>query len=317
MNWIRIVFSYKTIIAQFCKFQHDRIKNYMWFWYAFFSALFSGFSVLLNKKALFKINTSLVSWSLFAFSIPFLIFPAFKDGIPELTIFFWPVTILAVVIFALAKTLALKSLKGSLMSEIIPLSFFGVFFQYIFGLIFFSEVLKFIPFIGLVLIIFGGYLLKIKEAKEGILQPFKLLFTNKNAFIYLIALILMVLTSSFDKMGLNNMKPVNQSFLLLWENFLTTILIGLYMTRKKHDWIKDLKDNFLILSVSGITYTFLSLFYLYGITDGSLALVSGVKKLEIFFALILGWFMFGDKPEKEVWFGSLIMLLGVALIKIG
>jgi len=27
--------------------------------------------------------------------------------------------------------------------------------------------------------------------------------------------------------------------------------------------------------------------------------------------------MFGDKPEKEVWFGSLIMLLGVALIKIG
>ena len=289
----------------------------MWFWYAAMSALVSAVSVILNKKALNKINPSLLSWALFSFSIPFLIYPAFKDGWPKLNAMFWLVTTISVVLFAYAKTLSLKSLRGSLMSEVVPLAFFAVLFQYIFALIFFSEVLKLIPFIGLVLIIVGGYLLKAEEAREDLLKPFKLLFTNKNAFMYLLAMAIMPLTSIFDKYGLLNIKPVNQSFLLLWENFLTTILIGFYMTRKDKNWITDLKDNFWNLCLNGVVYTALALLYLYGITTGALALVSGVKKLEVFFVLLLGWFLFGDKPKKGVWIGSLIMLIGVILIKIG
>ena len=114
----------------------------MWFWYALLSALVSAVSVILNKKALKNINASLVSWALFAFSIPFLIYPAFKDGWPKLNIIFWIAITASVVMFAYAKTLALKSLKGSLMSEVVPLAFFSVLFQYIFGLIFYSEILK-------------------------------------------------------------------------------------------------------------------------------------------------------------------------------
>ena len=133
--------------------------------------------------------------------------------------------------------------------------------------------------------------------------------------MYLLAMAIMPLTSIFDKYGLLNIKPVNQSFLLLWENFLTTILIGFYMTRKDKNWITDLKDNFWNLCLNGVVYTALALLYLYGITTGALALVSGVKKLEVFFVLLLGWFLFGDKPKKGVWIGSLIMLIGVILIK--
>jgi len=289
----------------------------MWFWYALLSALVSAISVILNKKALNKINASLVSWALFAFSIPFLIYPAFKDGWPKLNSIFWIAITASVVMFAYAKTLALKSLKGSLMSEVVPLAFFAVLFQYIFALIFFSEVLKIIPILGLVLIIIGGYLLKVEEAKEDILKPFKLLFTNKNAFMYLVAMAIMPLTSVFDKTGLINIKPINQSFLLLWENVLTTVLIGFYMTKKDKQWITDLKNNFWSLCLNGIVYTALALLYLYGITTGALALVSGVKKLEVFFVLIFAWFLFGDKPKRGIWLGSLIMLLGVILIKIG
>ncbi|PIQ72828.1 hypothetical protein COY13_03770 [Candidatus Roizmanbacteria bacterium CG_4_10_14_0_2_um_filter_36_35] len=289
----------------------------MWFWYALLSALVSAVSVILNKKALKNINASLVSWALFAFSIPFLIYPAFKDGWPKLNIIFWIAITASVVMFAYAKTLALKSLKGSLMSEVVPLAFFSVLFQYIFGLIFYSEILKIIPILGLVLIIVGGYLLKVEEAREDFLKPFKLLFTNKNAFMYLVAMVIMPLTSVFDKAGLINIKPINQSFLLLWENVLTTILIGFYMTKKDKQWTIDLKNNFWSLCLNGIVYTVLALLYLYGITTGALALVSGVKKLEVFFVLIFAWFLFGDKPKRGVWLGSFIMLLGVILIKIG
>lgn len=203
------------------------------------------------------------------------------------------------------------------MSEIIPLSLFGVLFQYIFGLILFSEKLNFISISGLILIIIGGYFLKIEEAKEDFLKPFKLLFTNKGAFFYLIAFTLMVLASALDKMSLINMKPVNQSFYLFWTNLLSTILIGGYLVKNDKNWIEDLKNNFWLLFVGGLIFYLVSIFYLYGITDGPLALVSGVKKLEVFFVLLLGWFLFKDKPKIGVWIGSLIMLLGVILIKIG
>ena len=289
----------------------------MWFWYALSSALLSAFSVILNKRALKNINASLVSWALFAFSIPFLIYPSFKDGIPKVNISFWIAVTASVVSFAYAKTVALKSLKGSLTSEIVPLAFFAVLFQFIFGLIFFGETLTIMSMIGLVFIVIGGYILKVEETHEDVWRPFKLLFTNKNSRMYLIAMIIMTITSVFDKIGLKNIQPVNQSFVLLMENIMTTILIGFYMTRKDKNWFTEVKTNFWILFMSGITYVLLSLFYLYGITTGALALVSGVKKLEVFFVLLLGWVLFKDKPRKEVWIGCFIMLLGVVLVKLG
>jgi len=289
----------------------------MWFWYAIFSAVFSAVSVTLNKKALKNTNASLVSWALFAFSIPFLIYPAFKDGWPEVNGMFWFAITASVVIFAYAKTISLRSLKGSLMSEVVPLAFFGVFFQYILGLIFFSETLRIIPIIGLVLTVIGGYTLKVEEAKEDFIKPFKLLFTNKNSLMYLFAMMIYPITSALDKTGLLNMKSTNQSFLLLMENIMTTILIGVYMTKKDKRWTSDLKENFWPLFLNGIAYMAVSLLFIYGITTGALALVSGVKKLEVFFVLLLGWLLFGDKPKRGVWIGSLIMLLGIILIKLG
>lgn len=289
----------------------------MWFWYALLSAVVSAVSVILNKKALKNINASLVSWSLFAFSIPFLAYPALKDGWPKLNINFLVATFLSVVTFTYAKTLSLRSLKNSkLISEIVPLAFFSVFIQYILGLIFLSEKIKLLPFYGLTLIVFGGYFLKIKEAKEDILKPFTIIFTNKDSFLYLVAMLIMPFTALFDKIGLLNIKPINQSFLLFWENILTTILLAGYMTHKDKSWLKDLKINFKALFLNGVIYTLLALFFIYAITTGALALVSGVKKLEILFILLLGWFLFKDKPKKEVWIGSLIMLIGVALIKL-
>ena len=290
----------------------------MWFWYAIISALTSALSVLLNKKALYKVNASLVSWTLFAFSLPFLIYPSFKNGIPSLNYMFWLSALGSVIVFTFAKTLSLKSLGKGLMSEIVPLAFFSVLFQYIFGLIFFAEHLSLLTIAGLILIIGGGYILKVEEAKEDWLKPFKLLFTNKHAMYYLIAMILMTVSSVFDKTAMLNMKPINQSFYLLLGNIISTIIITFYLSKNNMKWVSDVKKNFWVLFTSAFAYVIVSLAYLLGITTGgALALVSGVKKLEVFFVLIFGMILFGDKPKKSVWLGSLIMLLGVILIKLG
>lgn len=289
----------------------------MWFWFAILSAVTSAVSVILNKKALKNVSASLVSWTLFAFSLPFLIYPSLKDGVPQLNVFFWMATLGSVISFAYAKTLALKSLKGSLMSEVVPLAFFSVLFQYMFGLVFFAETVSMIPVFGLILIIVGGYVLKVEEAKEGFWRPFQLLLTNKNALMYLGAMVLMTLSSAFDKAALINMQPINQSFYLFIGNIIITLMIAFYMSREDMKWVNHVKINFRVLFASATAYMVVSLSYLYGITTGALALVSGVKKLEVFFILLFGLIFFGDRPKRGVWIGSLIMLAGVFLIKLG
>lgn len=290
----------------------------MWFWYAIGSAVISAVSITLNKKALKNVNASLLAWSLFAFSIPILIYPALKDGWPTLNLSFVVATLISVIIFTYIKTLSLRSLKNSnFISEIIPLAFFSVFIQYILGIIFLNEKIKLLPSSGLIMIIFGGYYLKIQEAKEDLLKPFKIILSDKNSLYFLIAMLVMPVSSLFDKVGLLNIKPVNQSFLLLWENIFTTILLTGYMTKKDRFWFKNLKTNFFILLFNGVTYSSMVILYFYAITTGYLALVIGIKRIEILFALMIGWFLFKDKPRKEVWIGSVIMLVGVALIKLG
>jgi uncharacterized membrane protein len=289
----------------------------MWFWYAFISALASGVSITLNKKALKNLNASLVTWALFFFSFPFLFYPAFKDGLPKVNTTFFIMTTSSAILFTLAKTISLRSIKNSHLSEIIPLTSFSIFFNYILGILFLSENLKLIPLVGLFLIIIGVYVLKVKEAREDLLRPFKLLITNKDSLVYMIAMFIMPFTSVLDKIGLRKIEPVNQSFLLFYENLIIVIILTFYMTKRDKKWTSEFKGNFWVLFMNGFIYTVVALSFYIGITSGAIALVSGIKKLEVLFVLLLSWLIFKDKPKKEIWIGSLIMLAGVILIKIG
>ena len=177
-------------------------------------------------------------------SIPFLIYPALKDGWPTINITFIFAVVGSVIAFTYAKTLALRSLRSSLMSDVVPLAFFAVLFQYVLGLIFLSESIKILSIIGLIFIVFGGYILKAAEAKEDFLKPFKLLISNNESRAYLLAMIITAVASIFDKISIKNIQPINQSFVLLIENILTTILLTGYLIRKDKNWTRNLKNNF-------------------------------------------------------------------------
>lgn len=290
----------------------------MWFWYALTSALTSGVSVILNKKALKNISVSLVSWALVACSLPILIVPAFINGFPVSNNFlFFIGTVCSATLYTIAKTIGLKSIKDGAVSDVFPLISFGVLFSYVFALIFLNEKLHAISLLGLFTIILGSYVLKVAELKEGILQPFKSLLTHRQSMLLMLSTVLMSLTSVFDKMAMKSMSSSNAYLILFIENAITTILLTGFIFHRKMNWKKEISHNLSPLLVNGIVYTFLSLLWLWGITDGAIALVSGVKKLEILFVLIFGYIFLHDKPKKEIWVGSIVMLLGVILVKLG
>jgi len=289
----------------------------MWFWFALLTAAFSGLSVILNKKALYNVSAALVSWSLFVLPIPVLLVLVIKQGLPQINTMFYIGVIGSSIIFAVSKTISLHSLKNNLLSKLFPLTAFGTFFSYLFALVILSEKISPISFIGLFMILVGAYLLNVDRAKEHILLPLKLLVTHKESFVFIIAMIFTSLTGIFDKIGVINTFPSDALFVLLVEDILMAVLLTMYIFKKEKRWVKDLYTHFWLLVIGSFIYTFVSLFFLIGVSHGPVALVGGIKKLELLFVLAMSQFLFHDKPAKHIWLASAIMLIGVFLIKIG
>lgn len=288
----------------------------MWFWYAFGSALVGAVVTILSKIALKKVSASLLTWSLFALPLPFLAFLSLASRPQNIRPAFFTGTFLSAVVFVVAKTLSNHSIKNNHLSKVMPLDNLGTLFTYLFGLLLISETVKPLSLLGILITVFGTYLLNVETAREGLLQPLKILFKDKGSLIFILAVILSSLAAIFDKIGLKGIDPENPTLALLSEGFFMTVFLTAYLARTEKGWLKDLKDNFAILLVISLIYTLATYLIFSGFLGGPVALVSTVKRLQVFFILILGYFFLKDKPPKHAWIATAVMVAGVILIKL-
>lgn len=291
----------------------------MWFWLSLLSALFGAIDIFLNKKSLQKVSPTTLNWSLYVLSLPVLFIFTLKEGLPSINFTFWISVLGSAITFALGKNIFYGALKDGLISKIIPLTSFTNIFTYILALIFLGENLKLLPVLGLILIVVGSYVLNVDQAKEDFLKPFKILFASKSALFFMAALVLTSATAIFDKLGILNTKPQAPLFVLLLENILMSVMLTFYLINKeKTTWVKEVRQSFGILFTNSLVYLMIAyvVFEAYSI-QGPVALVLGIKRLQIFFALVLGYFFLKDKPAKHAWIATAVMLIGTILIKIG
>jgi len=62
-------------------------------------------------------------------------------------------------------------------------------------------------------------------------------------------------------------------------------------------------------------FTLLYFLVIFGFKDGPIALVSGVKKLEVLFVIFFSFILFNERPAKKTYLAAVIMLLSVFMIK--
>src|SRR3989344_8565233 len=111
----------------------------MWFWYAFASAITSAISITFNKYALSKIHAPLLSWALFAFSLPILVVLSIKGGVPDINSTFVFAILSAALVLSIAKTVTLEVMKNNKLSEFYPLAAVTPLTLYLLSLVFLSE----------------------------------------------------------------------------------------------------------------------------------------------------------------------------------
>lgn len=290
----------------------------MWFWLALASAVLGAIEIILAKRILSKVSGGLLAWSPFALTLPIIAAISLWQGAPSVNELFVFGVVGSSIFYVLARTIFNNALKDNLISQILPLTAFSGVFTYIFGLFLLSETLRPIPLLGLFIVITGSYILNVNQAKEDAFKPFKLLIQSRGATLILFSILLGSMTAVLDKLGVKNTTPENPTFVVFTEQILQSGLMTMYLLKtESKTWLNSLRLNFKPLFVISLIFLATSLLVLWSYIEGPVALVLGIKRMQIFFTLIMGYILLKDKPTTQAWIATLVMILGVFMIKMG
>ncbi len=278
------------------------------------AAFFSAAAAILEKKILFKEKALSLSLILSLFNLILAIPFFFFIDYPSITSQGLLVLFFKSILGAVAFLFVMKGIKNLEISKALPLLVLTPGLVAFFAFITLGESLKLIEIGGMLLLLGGTYILQLKE-KQSLSSPWKNFIKTKGNHYILGALILFTLTSILDKAILKNYKVPLNAFMGFQHLFLAIVFLVLAIIYSRN---LDLKKTFkfswwpiFILAIITIIYRYS---HLYAISVAPVALVLSIKRISVFFAVLLGGKLFRDTSLKRRVIATAIMIIGAILI---
>lgn len=290
----------------------------MWFYIALATSVISAISVILNKRILKGVSPSVLTWCTLVLATPIIAVVAIKEGIPALSILFIVGIVGSVLFYTTSKIIQFRAMKIADLSAIYPLVSLGPIFTLLIAFLPpLNEKPGFLAIIGVLVTLFGVYILNVSNAKEGLLKPIKLLFENKASALMILSVVIDSVVIAFDKLAINNTIPQNTTFVLLAENILVIVGLLPILYLRNRNFTQQIFDNKKLFIVLGVLNAVATILAFTAVGGGSVGIVSTILKTQLLFVLLFSFIFFKDKPRLETIIGSIIMIAGVVLIKIG
>ena len=290
----------------------------MWFYTALLTSVVSAGAVIISKKLIKDVSASVLTWATLVLATPIIFIFAFRDGLPQLNYLFYLGVLGSVFFYIISQVVGFKALRIADLSAIYPLISLGPIFSLLIALLPpLSERPSLLATEGVFVTLVGVYILNATKSKEGLLEPIKSLFKNKASLLMIASVLTNGVVIVFDKLAINNTLPQNTTFTLFIENLMVIfgLLPVLYVRNKNfHRQITGNIKLFLLLGLINAVSTMLGFSAIGG---GNVGLVATIFKTQVLFVLLFSYIAFKDKPKLETLIGSLVMITGVVLIKIG
>jgi uncharacterized membrane protein len=291
----------------------------MWFFLSVLSAVFYSFRGILEKQTIKHVDIYILGLAvrLFAlpfFILPFLIKPELAQGFSQTNTSFW----LAIFMVCFVNTpieafFYYRALRDEELTTVLPILSLSPIVTLLVGTIAFKEIPSVYGLLGVLLIVVGIYAIKIKHAKEGLLEPFKHIGKNKGVQCMFIVMLSQSLGIIFDKIGVKNSNAYVYAF-FDYVFVCIPLFVMAYVKSRKHLYqLKTHWKSFLPIGIIVSTYTLL---YLAALEVGFAAYVSAIKNSYILFAILLGVFFLKETEGKQKIFAGIIIVCGLALIKL-
>lgn len=282
-----------------------------WIIYSFLTALFEALKDVLGKKSLEKCNEYIVAWALRLFALPFLLPLLFFTKKIVLGSGFWPALLAGGILNLITTVLYMKAIKASDLSVTVPMVTFTPLFLLLTSPVIVGEFPPLIGILGILLIVFGSYLLHLKEKQKGILAPFKAIITEKGPRLMLVVAFTWSITSNIDKVGIQN------SSVVLWavaiHIFIIIAMVPLVWLTSRTSTHQLVKYRNVLVSM-GLINALKYFFQLAALQFTLVVYVISIKRTSAILCVIFGALIFKEKGLKERLTGSVIMVLGVLLI---
>lgn len=288
----------------------------MWLSFAIISVILLSASSILEKKALVKEHalefSAYLSFYCFLISIP--LFFIFNDGrgvelIPLVTI------AITAIIGGIAFLLVVRSIRHMEISEVSPIIAIGPAMAAILAFIFLGEHLSALQVTGLIVIIFGIYILELKNIKN-LFSPFKNIFSNKYIHFILIAQLLYGVTDVLCKTVLSkyHMKP--ELYLFYYQLFLALFyFVLLQVKQNKFEHVAKTSRNqiFLIIIIAIFTLGY-RVTHLYAISLISIGIAIAIHRSSTLITTVIGGKLYKEGRIIQKSFAAVIVILGVVLV---
>ncbi|MEK7587585.1 MAG: DMT family transporter [Patescibacteria group bacterium] len=290
----------------------------MWFYFALATSFISAVSIILNKRILKGVSPSVLTWCTLVLATPIIAIFAIKEGVPNLNILFVAGVVGSVLFYTISQITQFRAMKIADLSAIYPLVSLGPIFTLLVAFLPpLNEKPGLIAIVGILVTLFGTYVLNVSNAKEGLLKPIKLLFENKASALMIFSVLVGSVVVVFDKLAINNTLPKSTTFVLLVENILVIVGLLPILYLKTRNFAREIFDNKKLFIILGVLNAFSTIFAFSATGGGDVGIVSTIFKAQLLFVLLFSFLFFKDRPKFETIIGSIIMILGVVLIKIG
>ena len=211
-------------------------------------------------------------------------------------------------------TLIITSIDHSQLSKSVPLLAFGPVFILITGFFILGEVPSMIGLLGIVIVVIGVYALKAHLHETDHLEPFKRLIHDKCSRYMLVAALFIALAAPLFKLAVLESSP---TFALACTQVVCTIYAFAYALirgRRGRQIMPTNPKRLFPLVLLGISLFFTGLFWNTAVLTGIVPYVSSVKRLSIFFNVLIGIIIFKEKHAKHRLIAGAIMVIGAIII---
>lgn len=277
------------------------------------TAFFESMKVIASKRSLklSGIDEYVVAWSLRIFALPFLLPLLLFVDMPAIGNAFLIALSAGGLLNVAATILYMRAIKLSDISVAYPMITFTPLFMLITSPLILSEFPSISGIIGILLIVFGSYVLNMGERGNGVLSPFRSLLKEKGPRLMLLVAFIWSITANIDKVGVLNSNPL---FWIISVNlFVSSVMFPIAYLKIGRDAAR-IPRNVKALIPIGLFSALLLIFQMTAITMTLAAYVISVKRTSAIISVILGAVVFKERNLRGRLAGAVMMVLGVLFI---
>jgi uncharacterized membrane protein len=291
----------------------------MWFVLALLSAFLYSFRGLLEKLIVGRVDPYILGLSirLFAlpfFFIPFIINPGLFVPLTELPGEFWFAMItVSLVCTPLETYFYYKAIKNEELSLSLPILSLSPVMTIGFAALFLGEFPTLIGALGVIIILFGVYALKIGHARHGLAEPLYHLSKNKSVQFMVIVALSLAFASILDKIAVT---AANAYMAALINYIFVSVALFIIARMKAKQHFGQIKTHFKAFSIIGAVVAGYTLLYLLALQDGNTAYVVAIRNASLLISIILGVLWLKEKDLRTKLLAGSVIVVGLILIKV-